>query len=295
LKTKIGVFGLLVILLVSCSPKINVQSLETKAENEYKAKQYTEAIASWKVVLGSYTKKNQAVPGALFLNLGKAYSQLGDNEQAILYLDEARFSEFNDPEIWEYLARIYKKKDNLSKEIDALETYQNDFPQGAKIQELQDRLFLTYVESENYDLAFDLWPQLGESTQAETSCLEAYFTVNKGLGNETKAFNLAQKLYAQNKKNILALEYLGTHYYKIAEKLYDTEMAIYNKKKSRSQYAKLLKALKRVTEGFRASVKYIEPLYKIDSKPIYAQYLANIYTRFDNKVKARYYRKLSEK
>jgi tetratricopeptide (TPR) repeat protein len=85
------------------------------------------------------------------------------------------------------------------------------------------------------------------------------------------------------------MKWFGEKYFWLAENRYQAEMEAYEKKRTNSQYAKLLEAFKIVTRDFKTSLGYFTRLYKLYPKPEYARYLGNIYTRLDDKEKAKYY------
>jgi hypothetical protein len=66
-------------------------------------------------------------------------------------------------------------------------------------------------------------------------------------------------------------------------------MKAYQKNRTNKQYRQLLNALETINADLQRSRDYFERLYKSNPDPRYAQYLGNIYTRFDNKKRADYY------
>jgi len=194
----------------------------------------------------------------------------------------------------ESLSKVYKIIDNLSKEITALETYHKKYPQSENIHAINSRLLETYIESENWDYAVDLWPSIEAQAQSDVDMLANYLIVNKNLGNTSTCEDLAQKIYKLEPENIVFLEYYAEKYFWLAEDLYVKEMKAYKDHRTSSQYKKLLKALDQVWPNFQKSRDLYLRLYKIDPKPEYAKYLAQIYTRYDDKQKAAYYEKRSK-
>ena len=235
------------------------------------------------------------MPGEVYLGLGKAYFELGNTDEAIAMLDQARYSEYNDPEIYEYLASSYKRIDNLSKEIISLQAYVQEFPENEDIGQMRSWLFDTYVESENWQLGYELWPLLNDTTRKKEKYLNGYFLVNRGLDNHAEALELARKIIKKDDDRKDVLEYLAKYYYNTANDVYKSEMQAYERNKTHSQYARLLKALEDVNANFKVSLKYFKKLYNMDSDPAYATYLANIYARFDDKERAAFYREKAEK
>ena len=114
--------------------------------------------------------------------------------------------------------------------------------------------------------------------------------VNIALKNDQKADDLATKLLKLDANNIAALEKIGEKYFWKAENRYQIETKAYDKKKTRSQYAKLLKALDVVTADFKKSLKYYKKLYEIQPEKNHARFLGNIYARLDDREKSTYYK-----
>jgi hypothetical protein len=87
---------------------------------------------------------------------------------------------------------------------------------------------------------------------------------------------------------------MAKKYYNIAENRYQAEMKAYENNKTRKQYALLLEALDEITEEFKISLGYFETLYRLNPRPVYANYMGNIYVRFNDQEKADYYLNLAK-
>jgi tetratricopeptide (TPR) repeat protein len=218
--------------------------------------------------------------------------KLDQTEKALDYLKKATYTPFADADTYAAMARIYRNIDNLSLEIEALEAYVKKYPDGAEILQMKMRLFQTYVESENWQLAFDLWPEIEPQAKMEINYLEDYYKVNEALENEALAEQLAGQLLDMNDENVTGLEFMAKKYYNIAENRYQEEMIAYEKNKTRKQYAILLENLDEVKKDFQTALGYFETLYLINPRPVYANYMANIYVRFNDEENAEYYKRL---
>ena len=281
--------GLIVIFIIqSCASSVNITQLTDEGEKAYQAGNYETALTNWEKIIENKGKKTK---GEVYVGAGKSALALNQTEKATAYLETARQNQYSSPELYEYLAKVYNSIDNLSKEITALETYCEKYPQGNHINEIHGRLLETYVESENWDLALKLWPKMEANTQSDAHLLGQYLIVNKNLENTEECDKLAKQITGLDASNVTAMAYYAEKYYWLAENLYVKEMTAYKNKRTNSQYKKLLKALDEVWPTFRKSRDYYLKLYKIDPKPEYANYLGNIYTRFDDKEKADYYYK----
>lgn len=292
MKTSKIIQGLIIILLLqSCVSSLNTTKLSEDGEAAYQTGNYEAALIAWEQIIESREGKGKKAKALVYVGGGKSALELGQNDKARKYLETAREIGFSSPEMYVSLAKVYKNIDNLSKEITALETYHEKYPQGEKINTINTRLFETYVESENWDLAIDLWPEIKTQAQSNTGLLAGYLTVNKNMENTTVCDKLARQILKLEASNVTALEWYAEKYFWKAENLYVSEMKAYKNKRTSNQYKKLLKALDEVWPTFRKSRDYFLKLYKIEPKKEYAKYLGKIYTRFDNKQKANYYNK----
>lgn len=292
MKTSKIIQGLIIIfLLQSCASSLNTTKLSEDGKAAYQAGNYEAALIAWEQIIESREGKGKKAKAPVYVGAGKSALALEQNDKARKYLETAKEMGFSSPEMYVSLAKVYKTIDNLSKEITALETYREKYPQGEKINVINTRLFETYVESENWDLGIELWPKIETQAQSNTGLLAGYLTVNKNMENTTACDKLARQILKLEASNVTALEWYAEKYFWKAENLYVSEMKAYKNKRTSSQYKKLLKALDEVWPTFRKSRDYFLKLYKIEPKKEYAKYLGKIYTRFDDKQKAAYYNK----
>lgn len=278
-----------VLLITSIITSCTTTQLIEQGDKAYKNGNYTETLQVLEQVIESKESKGRNTKGTVYFKAGKSALELEQIDKARKYLESAEQNEYESPELYALLATVYKIIDNLSKEINVLEDYQNKYPDGEKIHEISVRLFETYVESENWDLAVDLWPQIVEKAQSDADLLAGYLIVNKNLENYKSCDKLALQIFEIDDKNIIALEWYAEKFFQEAENLYISEMKAYKNNRTTSQYKRLLKALDKVYPAFRKSRDYFLKLYRINPKPEYAKYLGNIYTRLDDKQKANYY------
>lgn len=276
-----------IIIIQSCA----VTKLADEGQLAYVAENYEAALASWDQIIESAESKGKKAKGPIYYKSGISALKLDQTEKAQKYLESAKETGYSSPELYSSLANIYKTIDNLSKEITTLETYREKYLLGNEINSISARLLETYAESENWDLGLALWSEIEEQAQSDIRMLESYLIINKNLNNTSTCDKLAQQIVKLDANNVTALEYYAEKHFWIAENLYVTEMKAYKNKKTSSQYKRLLKALEKVWPNYKKSRNYFLKLYKIDPKPEYAQYLGNIYTRYEDKKKAAYYYK----
>jgi len=254
---------------------------------------FEQAITEWNLLISDNKTKGIETEGETYAKLGKAYTALEQYEKAEAAFDIARNKNYGDDEMYVLMSKRYRNIDNLSKEIKTLKYYNDHYSQYADSSLMRNRLFVTYIESENWPLAEEIWQQMDEPSKAKEEYLEKYLFLNKKTDQKKKCDKIALQLLQVNSNNIAALEWLAKKYYNRAEDRYQKAMAAYNKNKTNKQYQILLKELNRVTTDFKLSLNYFNPLWEMDKK--YAPYMANIYARFDDKKKSQYYKSFIKK
>ncbi len=277
-------------LLTSCSTSARFTTLNRQGEDALKAGNTKEALALFDESIKAYESSGKAKECPVYTEAAFAAMKLGDTSQALGYLEKAKYTASENEECRYGLALCYRHIDNLSKEMDALQTYREKYPKGENIARVNRRLFSVYVESENDEKAVALWNDLTPNQKSEPSALSEYFTVNKRMNNSAVCDSLATILLQHNKNQVQALEWKAKKYYDRAENLYQKEMKAYKQHKTRRQYAHLLKQLDKVTADFKKSLAFYKKLYALNPEEKYARKLANIYYRLDDKKKAEYYR-----
>ncbi|MFP4447711.1 MAG: hypothetical protein ACLFPH_03190 [Bacteroidales bacterium] len=283
--------GLLIVLIAqSCATK----KLTEQGNTAYDSGAYDTTLSALGKVIEKRESQNKKAEPEIYFKAGMAAHKLGKTDTALEYLEKAERLEFSSPELYASQAKIYKKIDNLSKEISALEEYYEKYPEGEEIDDVKVRLFETYVESENWKLAVDLWSDLKEEDRDNLDLLTGYLIANENLENDELCDKLARQILEKDSNNIPALEWLAKKHFWDAEDTYIREMKAYEKNKTRKQYKKLMSEWDGIWENFRKSRDYFLKLYKLDPKPEYAEYLGNVYTRLDDEQKAEYYYQKAE-
>jgi tetratricopeptide (TPR) repeat protein len=286
--------GILMVLITfsSCSSSKSVVSKKQTADSYFASGDYASALKTFEEIIASYESAGNEKECPVYTKAAEAAWNLGQKEKAIEYFKKAEYSPASlSDETFLGLAKYYREKNNLSKELMALQDYLANFPEGKNAPDVKKKLFELYVESENYDKALDLWPEIQNIVEGDTTFILDYFKVNEALDNKQVCDSIAPVILDFNPNNMEALEWEAKKYYDRAEALYQKEMKYYEKNRTTKQYSRLLKALKSVTADFKTSLKYFTRLYEIKPDTKYASYLANIYNRLDNKAKAEYYKK----
>ncbi len=287
------IFTILVSLLLGCGSGKQLTLKKSEAESFFLANNYSDALISYKEIISTYEENNNSAECKVYTKAGESALKTGDAKLAITYLKKATNTKFANQSTYYYLAQAYKEVDNLSLEIVALVDYLELFPQGTNLIGINTRLFYTYVESDNYEAALKLWPEIISNDQKNTSLLEAYFSINQRLNKVDECNKVAQELLDINEENLVALSWFGKQYYRKAEDLYQKEMKAYENKKTNKQYNILLTALENVTYDYKISLKYFTKLYSLQPIPENANYLSHIYGRLSDEKKSEYYKKLA--
>ncbi len=292
-KNIIPLLFLVLATMAGCGIARQVAALQKEAEAEYSAGNYSDALEHYQQIIELKKSRNQEASGETWYRAGISAWETGQGDRAIEYLVQAGRRDKYGERGYYILATAYRETDNLSLEISNLENYVDSYPDGDKINEVHKRLFDTYIESNNHDLAMELWPALKAMSAEDPELLEGFFNLNRELDNEEKLKDIAEQLYSIDNEKTTALQYLGEHYFWKAENRYQEEMAAYEKTHTRRQYRQLLDALDEINEQFRISRDYLERLWEISPSPQTAIYLRNIYIRFGNEEKAEYFHKYS--
>ena len=266
-----------------------------KAQIAFNKGDYQTALNLWNKTIAKYERRNKGTQCTVYGKAAEAALKLGKEAEARDLFQKAVYSASVSPEAFVELARLYRKIDNLSLEITTLEKYVKKYPHDSHIIPMQERLFATYIESENWQEALDLWHKLPETFQDRLASQTALLKANLALNNEKAADTLAPEILKNAPENIVALDYEAKKYFWRAENRYQAEMKAYSKNKTRRQYVHLLQAFKVVTADFKKSLGYFRKLYALQPSSENARYLGNIYARLDNRPKAKYYQNLAEK
>ena len=286
------VWLLIGLLFVGCSTTTKVYELKDTADQAFELKNYAAALSGYEQIIERFKTEGRTDECPVYGKAGLAALETGNINKALDYLQMDTYTDFVSDETYYGLAQGYRKIDNLSKEIMALKDYMEKFPAGKHLNEVKTRLFETYVESENWELAGTLWPEIPDTNKDE-ALITKWFFVNRALENEDQVDIISTRLLKMNSSNIPALEWQAEKAYKKAEDHYQEEMEAYENNKTNRQYKKLLEELKVVTTEFKEAKQRYEKLYSLNPNSDYALHLSNIFARLNDKEKSEFYRKLS--
>jgi len=280
---------LIILLISSCTGSKQFAGQTKLALDAYQTGDYTESLEYAEEIIIKTGEKGKSADGQIYDIAGKSAYKLEAYDKSRDYLIAAREQGYSDEQTMLYQADNYHRIDNLSKEITLLEEYIQLYPGGKYINAIRTRLFKTCKESENFTLAQELWPLLDLQSRSETGNLEVYLAINKVLENDQVCDSVASLILDINPEHESSLNWHAEKYYWKAENSYQAELKAYEEKKTRKQYAKLLKTFKIVTVDFRQSLDYYTRLYNLYPNPEYAKYLGNIYARLSDEKNAKFY------
>lgn len=281
---------LILLFLASCATLRQGNQLTEDAHIAFLNQDYETALASYEQFIQENAGDITLIPDSIYRDAGLSAFYLEQPGKAMDYLINIRHSDVANAQTQYALALLNREIDNLSREITALESYVENYPEGEHIEKMRERLFETYAQSRNYEKALPLWSEIEGNARKDESLLNDYFTILKELEKEEdELYNVASELLALNPDNTDALYYLATHYFYRAENRYQSEMEAYERNRTHRQYAQLLKAFELVNADFRKSLNHFLHLYSIDPQRRYARFIGNIYLRFEDREKAKYY------
>jgi len=282
--------ALFLLFFSACALLRPYDDLASDAEAALEAGDKAQALTHYDALIAAYHEDDERAPGAVYQQAGLLAYAMDDTSKSIDYLEQARHTSAANAETYETLAKAYREIDNLSREITMLEHYVENYPGTDAYQAMQYRLFETLEESRNYEQALALWDELEGEPQEDEGMMTVYLQVLQSLDREKEAVETAEDLLELNEDNLEALDFLAKRHFNQAVALYNREMQAYEDNRTHRQYAQLLDALEVVNTDLRIALNYFKQLYEQDPRSEYASYIANIYERFQDEEKARYYR-----
>jgi len=281
----LGIF----LIVFSLNVSAKRASHKDKAQIAYNQGNYAAALALWEKSIAKYERRHKEAKYPFYTKAGMAAIKLKKTDEARQLFEKAIHSASVSPVAYVELAKIYRKIDNLSLEIFTLENYIKKYPDGEAIEAMRERLFATYVESENWNEALKLWKKLPEQIKNGITYKTDYLKVNIALKNTEVGDRISSEILKSDPKNVTALDWKAKKYFWLAENRYQAELNAYSKNKTRSRYVELLRVFKVVTVNFKRSLNYFRKLYSLQPTAENANYLGNIYARLNDDAKAKYY------
>ncbi|MBE0661693.1 MAG: hypothetical protein IH597_04415 [Bacteroidales bacterium] len=277
------------LLLNSCKTTLNIADLQTNAEQAFNEGNYTAALQQYENLIKNWNDNHAFEENPYYDKAGHAAIALKDYDKAIEYFNHSTHYGFAGADTYLALINHYREIENFSREMTVLNTFIEKFPNEAVEAGAHERLFEMYLETSRWEEAETQIPFFSREPGIEL--LEKIMLVHINLGNEKEAEAVAGQLLELDGNNAAALEWKAKKYFEAGEARYNAETEAYERNKSRSQYARLLKGYEAAGEDYRKARDIFERLYKQNPDKKYAVYLYNIYARFKDEEKAAYYRK----
>lgn len=247
------------------------------------------ALAGYEALVADRRSRDEEVDAAFYRGAGLSAHAMGQTGKVLEYLEPIRHDRTAGAEVFAALAMAYREVDNLSREITSLEVYLENYPEGPEYNTFRLRYFETMVESMNWDQALKLWPQIEEEARGDESLLNKYLAVHEALGNEETANEIAAELLRLNPDNADALNRMGRLHFERAVEIHERETRVYERNRTHRQYNQLLQAYEVMNRDLRTALGYFLRLHELQPTRETASYLRNIYTRFNDEERARYY------
>lgn len=294
MKTLFKILFILILFATACSGSRQLTELTDNATKAYQEGDYAVALQLYEEYISQHSNDVAAIPDSIYSGAGLSAYHLGQSEKALNYLNPIRQSETVNADAHYTLAILNREIDNLSREITAIEMFLAKQNEGEKAEAMKQRLFVTYTKSRNYEKAYNIWEDIENHARKDEDLLNRFLHVNQALEKESRVDDIAEDLLLLNPDNTDALYHMAKKYFWRAENRYQSEMEAYEKNRTHKQYAQLLRAFEVLNADFHKSLNFFLRLYEKDPKPEYARFIGNIYLRFDDKSKARYYHNKAE-
>ena len=284
-------FIVTIIFLASCGTQKVMTTYQDNAKKAEALGDFGTATDNWKLYLDKELAKGNPISAEDFAHAAKTAYKASKTDLALNWFGQAQHANYSDPEMYRDIAAIYKKEDNLSKELEALEFLHEKFPDTTDSTGVNSRLFEIYSSISSDEKADAMWPTVAPGNRKQMQFLNDYFAVEKHLDHDSTCDSVAGAILDIDANNVDVLEWLAVGYYHKAEDRYQREMKKYEKNRTHMQHFRLVQQLNIVTDDFKKSLSYFKTLWKIKQDARYATYMTNIYTRFEDPEKANYYRK----
>ncbi len=278
----------MIMLGFSCSTGTDLTRQSQQAEKLYASGNYTEALVKYEQLIGQWDATRPREQNPYHEKAGDAAFMLENTTQAINYYWLSMQLGNAGVETHQRIIAHYNEVDNFSREMMAIESLIEKFPDGPATNEAGKRLFEMFVETNRWEDAARQWNGIVTN---DIPLLEKYYLVNMRLDKNQQADSIAQKLLRLDKDNVTGLEWKAKKYYDRAEDRYSSELEAYERNKTRRQYAQLLEGYEIAGEDYRKARDIYEKLFNANPERRYAVFLYNIYARFQDESKVNYYKR----
>jgi tetratricopeptide (TPR) repeat protein len=164
---------LIIVLLVffaACSTPSQFTGLDPDASRALRDGEYQLSLELYEDFIERHQHDVLSIPDSIYRGAGLSAYHLGQSEKSLNYLNLIRHTETADAEVHYVLALLNREIDNLSREITALEMYLEARPEGDQVKLMKERLFVTYVESRNFEKALNYGWKLRNMPDIKNLC-----------------------------------------------------------------------------------------------------------------------------
>ncbi|HKJ78025.1 MAG TPA: hypothetical protein VKA10_00765, partial [Prolixibacteraceae bacterium] len=147
-----------IFIVAACGgPKVLVNH-KTTAEEAVLVGDYEKAVTAWKSYFNQQSQNQEEVVGPVYAQAAKAAYNAEMYSQALDWFEQAKYKQFADAEMYQMMVEIYHMRNNLSKELETLEYYVENFePENTSYNK---RLFEIYNEIDKNDKALEAWGRI---------------------------------------------------------------------------------------------------------------------------------------
>lgn len=275
-------------ILTGCSTPKTVVDHAQIADLAYTSGDYARALSTYEELINNWNDQHPQKENPYYDKAGHAAFLMQNYDRAIFHFAQSMHNKTASVETYTCLISYYREIKNFSKEMTTIEALMEAYPYSDEAKAEHSRLFEMLAETDRWEEAAEEWSKIiGEKNIHQQ---ELFFEVNRQLGNTAVCDSLSSVLLSKDNSNAVGLEWEAVKYYNRAEDRYSKEMEAYEQNKTNRQYLKLLEALDVVNADFRKARDNFEKLFNTTNDKRYANYLYNIYTRFQDEKKAAYYR-----
>ncbi|MBE0640033.1 MAG: hypothetical protein IH598_16070 [Bacteroidales bacterium] len=279
---------LITIIFAACNtPKAVVDHAQI-ADLAYSSGDYARALSTYEELINSWNDQHPQKDNPYYDKAGHAAFMMKNYDRSIFHFAQSMHHGTASVETYSRLISYYREIKNFSKEMTTIEALMEAYPNSDEAKAEHSRLFEMLVETDRWEEAAEEWTKI--TRERDIHQMELYFEVNRKLENTAMCDSLSGVLLTNDNNNMIGLEWEAVKYYNRAEDRYNKEMEAYEQNKTNRQYLKLLEALEVVNADFQHARDNFEKLYNAYHGKRYANYLYNIYTRFQDEKKAAYYR-----
>lgn len=270
------------LLLYACGTPKNVISTESQLNTAFQNQDYNLVLQLFDKI--EHDKKNNNIDPSVIEMAGIAAFKTGKWDKAHIYL--TRIVDANSgPDIIGMLGTNYTSWGEKTLEYQHWNKYLDKLKGTSHYNQATTRLFLLNIENNNTEKALEVWPIIEDKSNADLQF--EYLKLLEQTEKTTQALSFSEEILKNSPQHEPTLFWRARYYYDKAEKLYDLEMAKYNRSPDYTAYAYLRRELKKISADYRTARDLFIQLHAINpDHSNYIRYLKNCYLRLEMKKEA---------